>query len=47
MARCEFGSVRAAWTEEGTDDKVGVEVVDRFILLAGSPTSPAWSSDED
>jgi hypothetical protein len=47
MARCHFGSMRVARTEEGTGDAVDAEVADRVSLSAGSPTSPALSSDED
>jgi hypothetical protein len=32
--------------EEGTGDKVDAEVADRVSLLARSPASAAWSSDE-
>jgi hypothetical protein len=47
MARHQFGSMRAAWTEESTGDKVDAEVADRVSLSAGSPSSPTWSLDED
>jgi hypothetical protein len=47
MARCQFGSARAAQTEEGTGDRVGTKVADSVSLSAGSPTSLAWSLDED
>jgi hypothetical protein len=36
MAWCQFGSTRAAQTEEGTGDKVDPEVADRVSLLTGS-----------
>jgi hypothetical protein len=32
----QFGSMRVAQTEEGTDDKVDVEVADRVSLSAES-----------
>jgi hypothetical protein len=32
--------------EEGTGDKVDAEVADRVSLLAGSPSSFVWSSNE-
>jgi hypothetical protein len=46
MVRCQFGSKRAAWMEEGTGDKVDAEVADKVSLSARSPASPTWSSDE-
>jgi hypothetical protein len=36
MVRRQFGSTRAARTEEGTGDKVDAEVTDRVSLSAGS-----------
>jgi hypothetical protein len=47
MVRRQFGSARAAWIDEGTSDKVGVEVANRVSLSVESSASPAWSSDED
>jgi hypothetical protein len=38
--------MRVAWMKEGTGDKVDAEVADRLSLLAGSPSSPMWESDE-
>jgi hypothetical protein len=46
MARRQFGSTRAVQMEEGIGDKVDSEVADRVSLLAGSPFSLVWSSDE-
>jgi hypothetical protein len=36
MSRRQFGSMRATWTEERTDDKVDVEVADRVSLSVSS-----------
>ncbi len=36
MARRQFGSTRAAQTEEGTGDKVDTKVADRVSLSTGS-----------
>jgi hypothetical protein len=36
MAWHQFGSTRAAWTKEGTSNKVDVEVIDRVSLSVGS-----------
>jgi hypothetical protein len=36
MARRQFGSIRVAWMEEGTSDKIDVQVADRVSLSAGS-----------
>jgi hypothetical protein len=36
MVQHQFGSMRAALTEDGASNKVGAEVVDRVSLLAGS-----------
>jgi hypothetical protein len=35
----QFGSMRVAWMEEGTGDKVYTEVVDRVSLLTESQKS--------
>jgi hypothetical protein len=40
MARRQFGSTRAAWMEEGTNDKVDVEVADRVSSAAGRAEIP-------
>jgi hypothetical protein len=36
MAWRQFGSTRAAWTKEGTSNKVDAEVIDRVSLSVGS-----------
>jgi hypothetical protein len=36
MTRHQFGSMRAAWTEEGIGNKVDVELADWVSLSAGS-----------
>jgi hypothetical protein len=35
--------MRAAWTEEGTSDKVNAKVADRVSQLAESSASLVWS----
>jgi hypothetical protein len=36
VARHQFGSTRAVWTEEGTGDKVDAKVADRVSLSVDS-----------